>query len=235
MTTTAPPRAAAQPDPWRAPVALREPGRSFEPPPLPAGASPLGVAIATAVRIAVCLTLLGAPLGLIWSQVSPHPEVVRTAGSLELAQVETEAFFGADASFLLLTVAAGVLTAVALWLLRRERGPEVAVGLGVGTLAAAKTAEVVGSRVVLSAPLHALCETLHGCALYDGVLRVRATGVLVGWPLAALLTYAFLTAAFARDPADASAPWPSPEVWWAAPQPMGGSSSRQSVPQPPAV
>ncbi len=123
-----------------------EPGRPAPPPPRVVVRADLVPAV-----IAFCLVaVLGLPLGWLWSRLAP-PEMVGVAAGPAAGQVEvlplvgqSEHRFDGTATFVLLGMAAGVLTGMALWLLRRRRGPVLLVGAVLGSLVAAWLALRVG-------------------------------------------------------------------------------------------
>ncbi|MGH3687720.1 MAG: DUF2567 domain-containing protein [Pseudonocardiaceae bacterium] len=87
------------------------------------------------------VAVLGLPLGVLWAWLAPPEFVVRspratTPGGVLPFVGQTEHRFDDMATFLLLGLAAGVLTGVALWLLRRRRGPLVLVAAVLGALVA---------------------------------------------------------------------------------------------------
>lgn len=86
-----------------------------------------------ALAVAVVLTVVGLPLGLLWRAVTPKVEFVMTDQGATTVQPEPEGFVAGDGSYVLITFAVGVLAAVAVWLLvRRRRGPLMLLGLVVG-------------------------------------------------------------------------------------------------------
>lgn len=137
--------------------------------------------------VAVCI-LLGAPVGLLWSTIAPRLQVQLGPDGPAAQGLEGKAFIGADGSFLLVVLAAGVLTGVLAWLLARRAGPWTVLGLLVGGLLAAKVAAVVGVRPG-KAHVQAL---LHDPMAHGSVqlfLKLRAPWVLVGWPVGALAAF----------------------------------------------
>lgn len=105
------------------------------------GCEPVGVVGAVAV--------VGLPLGALWSWLAPAEFVVRSArvappGAVLPFVGQAEHRFDDMATFLLLGLAAGVLTGVALWLLHRRRGPLVLLAAVLGSLISAWLAMRVG-------------------------------------------------------------------------------------------
>jgi hypothetical protein len=102
-----------------------------------------------ALGVLCAVAVLGLPLGTLWSWLAPPELVMRSVragtpgGVLPLAG-QSEHRFDDMATFLLLGLAAGVLTGAALWLLRRRRGPVVLVAAMLGSLVAAWLAMRIG-------------------------------------------------------------------------------------------
>jgi hypothetical protein len=143
--------------------------------------------VLTAAATTAGVAVLGLPLGLVWSVLAPRARVVVSAAGSDLADPNTKAFIAADGTFLLLTVAAGVLCAVLTLLLGgRRHGVATAIGLTAGGLVGSYVAWRVGHRIGLAEFRHAL----HGPPGTSASLTpsLRAKGVLVGWALAGVLT-----------------------------------------------
>lgn len=146
--------------------------------------------------ITVAVAALGAPMGLLWSVLAPR--VVVVAAGPELADPSTKAFIGADATFLLLGAAAGVVCGVlALLLGGRRHGVATALGLTAGGLAASYIAWRVGHRIEL-AEFRRAANGPAGTAT-GFYLTLRARGVLVAWALTGVFTV-LVAAVHARDP-----------------------------------
>ncbi|MEU1685138.1 DUF2567 domain-containing protein [Micromonospora sp. NPDC005707] len=109
-----------------------------------------GRAAAVALGAAVLLTVLGAPLGLLWALVAPGTPVRMTADGAVYATPQPEQPIAADGWFSLLGLGFGVLAAISLWVvLRRRRGPAGLVAGVLGGLGAAVVAWQVGRRIGL--------------------------------------------------------------------------------------
>lgn len=139
-----------------------------------------------AVAGTLFLAVSGAVAGLLWDAAAPKLSFRAIEASSSAAYRPQ---IGADAWFLLVTVLVGVVTAVALCLVVRRPGPGAAVALGLGGLLGAFIADRVGfvaERHMTTSGLHALGVQATGelVSLLD--FRVRALGVVAGWPLAAL-------------------------------------------------
>ncbi|BCJ61187.1 hypothetical protein Jiend_46090 [Micromonospora endophytica] len=104
---------------------------AVEPPPpaSPADPPPAAAAPRVARTVAVTLlvlTLLGAPLGLLWATLAPATPVVKTPDGAVYGQPQPEQPVAADGWFSLLGLGFGVLAALAVWfVLSRRRGRSV--------------------------------------------------------------------------------------------------------------
>ncbi|MDT4938355.1 MAG: hypothetical protein QOG80_2026, partial [Pseudonocardiales bacterium] len=106
---------------------------------------------------------------------------------------ETEAFVAADGRYAVITGVVGLVAAVALWRLKRVRGPVAALALGVGGLAGAWLTEIVGRALDggrTDGPVNTLLPHLR--------LSVHMHGLRILEPLTAMLCYS-LCVAFAAD------------------------------------
>jgi hypothetical protein len=155
--------------------------------------------------------LLGAPIGLLWAAVAPRAHVLVSARGTDIPDVETtKAFIGADGSYFLVLLGAGVLCGLLAWRFFRRSGPVVVLALAIGGIVAALIVAAVGLLPGAQEALDAVSEgsTFRGSTdLYLGrlvhkgavsvhSLSLRATWAFVAWPVGALLT--FLAAATIR-------------------------------------
>ncbi|MFG2055844.1 DUF2567 domain-containing protein [Micromonospora sp. NPDC048930] len=182
--------------------------------------------VGATLAVALLVSLLGAPLGLLWAAVAPDTPVQKTAEGAIYATPQPEQPIAADGWFSLLGLAFGVLVAIALWvLLRRRRGP---VGLLVGALGgigAAVVAWQVGRRIGLGT-YHRLLATAPDGTAFTKPADLRAGGIdwygLLPVPHGNLLLPAFgaavtytLLAGWSRWPSlrpepELGAGWPPP-------------------------
>lgn len=150
-----------------------------------------------AVVLSAVVVLLAAPVGLLWSAVAPHATVVVFAqDSAGFAMLEQETFISSDATFLGLTLLAGVGCGLLAWRLARRHGPAVVVSLVLAGLAAAFVAAEVGN-VVGQADFRA--QVLSGTpATLEANVRLIAREAVVGWPVGALAGF-LIPFAYRRD------------------------------------
>jgi hypothetical protein len=157
------------------------------------------------VVVAVGSVLLGAPAGLIWSAVAPRVRITFNASGPQAPDLESsKAFIGADGSYLVVMLVAGLLCGALAWWLARRSGPWTVVALAAGGVLGAVVAAHVG---VLPGQHDSIQALRHGRAghppvdLYLGKLQgehthLRAVWAAVAWPVGALA--AFLTGALLR-------------------------------------
>jgi hypothetical protein len=137
---------------------------------------------------AVVVAALGVPVGLLWAALGPRAPVLVTADGAVSAENAPEAFVGADGTFGALGIGAGFLIGAALYLWRRGRGPWMAVGLAVGSLAGAFLASKVGHLVGLGAYQELLAAEPTG-RVVERPVGLRAHGMLFLQPLVAVVVY----------------------------------------------
>ena len=161
-----------------------------------------------ALVVVAVTVLLGSPAGLLWAVVAPRLRVtVGAGGELSTPDLEaSKAFIGADGSYLLVMLGAGILCGVLAWLFARQAGPWTVLALAVGGYLAA----LVAARVGLQPGSHTALEALRPGSSYRGSfdlflgarnphgtgLHLRAPLAAVGWPVGALL--AFLVGGLSR-------------------------------------
>ncbi|MGH3775341.1 MAG: DUF2567 domain-containing protein [Pseudonocardiaceae bacterium] len=134
----------------------------------------------------------GLPLGWLWSRLAPPEIVARATGPGGVLPIvgQSEHRFDDMATFLLLGLAAGVLTGAALWLLRQRRGPVVLVAAMLGSLLAAWLAMRVGLWLA-AAHYPDLAST--GLA-FPRAPVLESSWVVIAQPFGAVVTYCITTA-----------------------------------------
>lgn len=172
---------APQPAPWAHPAYGSTPAFPYSSDPVRWPHEALVAVVGT-----LFLALSGAVAGLLWDGVAPKLSFADLAAS---ADQTFRPHIGADAWFLLVTVLAGLVTAVGLCVVVRRPGPGAAVALGVGGLLGALVADRVGfvaERHAAVVGLHSVGFPATGDLVTQVDFRVHALGVIAGWPLAGL-------------------------------------------------
>jgi hypothetical protein len=133
----------------------------------------------------VALGLLG---GLIWGELAPRATLQEIgAGTAQVVNAETRAFFGADVWFCVIAAIAGLLTGILGYRFavapRTGAGrPAVAAALVVGAVAGTFVMLWLGERIGLSAYNKNLASSPDG-TLFPASLALGARSVLAFWPL----------------------------------------------------
>lgn len=152
------------------------------------------------LRCVVLLALCGIPLGAWWWAVSPASVSKWSGSGFVPVQTEPDAFIAADVQFGLWMLVFGVAAA---WFLRRRWSATsgwALLALTLGTLGAAAIAALVGGILGPTDTPDVLVGTR-----VDGPLRVRASGLLLIGPIAAVAWWfaADLAASWRDDSDDA--------------------------------
>lgn len=148
-------------------------------------------------RVLCVVAASGLPLGWLWSLLAP-PELVRVVVDPASGRVgvlallgQSEHRFEAMAVFVLLGMAAGLLTGMLLWLLRRRRGPVVVVAAVLGSLIAAWFAMYFG--VTLAGWRYPLGDAQPGEVLTRPPV-LESGWIVVVQPFGAAIAYSVLVA-----------------------------------------
>lgn len=132
-----------------------------------------GVAVGVAI-------VLGPITGLLWELIAPKPGVTVTEGSPYWSNPESKRFIAQDGWFAGITLLAGLIAALVVFLLARRGGIGGTVGLAIGgiggSLICLGTGYLVGPGNVIDASQSALT--------FDSPLALRAPGFLLSgrWP-----------------------------------------------------
>jgi hypothetical protein len=150
------------------------------------------------LRIGVAATLviavLGVPAGLLWTTVAPRTTYVIAGGKALLGDPESQTLIAADGWFAVLTALAGLLCGVVAYVLAgRLREIGLLAALGVGGAAAGLVAWWVGSLVGRSSFQH-LVHTARDGTTARSALDLHAFGVVIAWPLIAIVVFGLLEA-----------------------------------------
>lgn len=150
------------------------------------------------LRIGAAATLviavLGVPVGLLWTTVAPRTTYVIAGGKALLGDPESQTLIAADGWFAVLTAAAGLLCGIVAYVLAgRLRELGLLGALGVGGVAAGLIAWWVGSMIGRSSFQHQLHTARDGTTARSA-LGLHAAGVVIAWPLIAVVVFGFLAA-----------------------------------------
>jgi hypothetical protein len=150
------------------------------------------------LRIGIVATLvmaaLGVPAGLLWTAVAPRTTYVIAGGKAIIGDPESQALIAADGWFAVLTALAGLACGVVAYVLAgRYRETGLLAALGVGGAAAGLVAWWVGSMVGRSSFQHQLRTARDGTTA-KGALDLHAAGVVIAWPLIAIVVFGLLEA-----------------------------------------
>ena len=144
--------------------------------------------------------LAGLPVGVVWWLLAPLPQVMKRADGIYRTGEGDESSVAADGWFALTALVAGVLVALVVYLRTRPArlGPllGLVVGGGLGAVVAWRTGALLGPGSLVST-----AAGLKVGARFEGPLDLSAYGVLLAWPLGAVITY-FAVAAGAEVTAD---------------------------------
>ena len=157
-------------------------------------------AIRTWAVTTLIIALLGAPAGLLWREISPEVTYIVVRGQALLAEPEGQGPIGVDGRFAVVAVVAGLLCGAAAYLFG-GRGNDLPLlfGLAAGGLAASLVAWRLGHQIGLDGFQRAVRRAPDGRTL-TGVVQLRATGILVFWPLLSVAVYGVLEAVVRRLP-----------------------------------
>lgn len=154
--------------------------------------------VPSALRVLSLVALIGLPLAWVWSRLAPpQVSVVQADRTLAAVPPESQHRFDDLALFVLLGVAAGVLSALVVWLMRQRRGPLLLLALAAGSLLAAWLAMRLG--LSFTASRYAAVGGSDPDSVVSAAARLESAWVLIAQPLAAVLTYGVAAAANGLD------------------------------------
>jgi imidazolonepropionase-like amidohydrolase len=140
---------------------------------------------------------LGALMGLVWERVAPKAHWMVQGGGAVLSEVEQSDFVAADGWFAVLGAVAGLLCGTIAFVLFRGRTRTLPIGLAAGGILGSLVAWRLG-QALGPGPIGSHRGAPDG-STFDGPLDLRAEGVLLSWPIAALLAVLVLTVIFDRE------------------------------------
>ncbi|MFI9647490.1 AAA family ATPase [Streptomyces sp. NPDC052040] len=165
-----------------------------------------------AAVITVAVAVAGALLGVLWSWLAPRVplvgDVVDNAWVVYLKDSEGEQAIGVDGTFTLLAAGFGLISALAVFLLRRRGGVPLVAALAVGGLLGSLLAWRVGVWLGPSGDVLAHAKAVGKGVTFSAPLKLGAKGALLAWSVATLVVHLGLTALFGpRDPDPYATPY----------------------------
>jgi hypothetical protein len=206
----------SSPDPWHQPEeGVPGGGHWPEQPETPAGPG-MRAELVRAGLVLVATAAFGLLLGALWVWLAPKVPLTSDSSAILLKDVEGEEAIGADGTFVLLALAFGLVSAVAVFLWRRQGGVPLVFGLALGGLAASFVAWKFGQLLGPTTDVVAHAKQVGQGHTFDAPLELGMKGALLAWPVAAMLVHLGLTAFFGpRDPE----PYADPEPYTDPEQP----------------
>ncbi|GAA2988651.1 ABC transporter permease [Streptomyces fulvorobeus] len=202
-----PPHQPSSNDPWQTPPS----GASPAPGPAPAHGREAATELRQAAVITALLTAAGLLLGLLWLWLAPRVPLVSDDTAVFLKNSEGEEAVAADGTFVLLALGFGVVAAFAVFFYRRSGGILLVAGLALGGLLGSLLAWGIGVWFGPSSDVVARAREAGKGVAFDAPLELHAAGVVLAWPIVAMLVHLGLTALFA--PRDPEGEW-APEAPW---------------------
>lgn len=147
-----------------------------------------------AISVAATAAVVGLPLAWVWSRIAPAiPGVLDTSGRPEpLPSPYGYHRFDDLAIFMLLGLAAGIATGVAIWMLRERRGPVIMLAGVLGAAVGAWLAMHTG--VSFAAAHYALSTAPKAGTVFDIAPRLETSWGIIVQPMGVALAYGVLAA-----------------------------------------
>ncbi|MGW4209903.1 DUF2567 domain-containing protein [Lentzea sp. NPDC004789] len=131
----------------------------------------------------------GLPAAYLWSWLAPAQLKIVSAQDNKFYPIGVESYHRLDALmvFVVIGLGAGVITGIAVWLLRQRRGPVVMLAMTAGSLAAAWFAQYLGGN--LAAAAYPMPSTIKPNDTLLIAPSLETWWGVLAWPLAAALAY----------------------------------------------
>lgn len=157
--------------------------------------------LAIGALTAGAVTLLGAPLGLLWWTIAPRPEVTVTADGGTVPYPVSETMFASEGYFALIVLVTGLLCGYACYLAQYRIAERLAIdvrlvcvlGLVLGGVLGSVLAWRIGVALDAAAFERAVAAAEPGDVVRAG-LELRAVSALLLWSFVAVLQYALFDA-----------------------------------------
>jgi hypothetical protein len=144
--------------------------------------------IAAGVLIAV-LAAVGVGLSLLWWWWAPQVDIVASPRGALVANEQPEEYISSDGRFGLIVAVAGIAAGLAVWLVRRFRGPVLLVALALGTFAGSWVMWQLGEEIGAVHGRDIAAALAMGEHARAPVVQLHSMGLLFLQPLLAVLTY----------------------------------------------
>jgi hypothetical protein len=208
--TSAPPGAPVYGVPFGIPS-----GPSSRPSPPREGLASTGDVV-TAIVAAAVMPVAGVPMGLLWGATARHVNITDLLQNNSEVALEVQP--ANDARFALLAIIFGLVAGVLAGWRGRRGGWPLPVGLLLGGLGGSLVAAQTGHLLASGSALSAIPPTARSLVRSLVDVHVRANGVHVLYPFAALLVYLLIVLVTTRAEPLTVSPTPSPGAWWSAPR-----------------
>lgn len=198
-----------------------------------ASANPGRDGLRAAVTGVVVGLLLGPVVGILWLWIAPAPTAINAEGLIYLKDQNTSEFIAADGWFLIISLVVGAITGGFAFRLLRRWPMFTVVGLTLGALGGAWIAWKVGINLGPE-PLEKTASDVPEGGTISAPISIRAKGVLLGWPVGALIAFVSLYAGLDKEaghgplrPTGVPEPAPDPD---APPAPAAAEVGSTPVP-----
>ena len=151
-----------------------------------------------AISVLSTVALLGLAVGWLWSRLAPPQRKVITQDG-QAASLTDESYHRFDdlVIFMLLCVAAGIVTGVAVWFLRERRGPVIMLAAVAGSAVGGWLAQAVGKS--WAASHWPVPQNVKPLDIVSVAPVLESAWGLMLWPLLTALTYGVLAAMNGMD------------------------------------
>lgn len=154
--------------------------------------------ILPAISVVSTVALLGLAVGWLWSRLAPPQRKVITQDG-QAASLTDESYHRFDALvvFMLLCLAAGIVTGVAIWYLRERRGPVIMLAAVAGSALGGWLAQSVGRS--WADGRWPVPQSVKALDIVPVAPVLESSWGLLLWPLATALAYGVLAAMNGMD------------------------------------
>jgi hypothetical protein len=147
----------------------------------------------TSLKVLLLSLVMAVPAGAAWWLLAPLPRLRVGAQGVLFVGGQTETGIAADAWFAVSALVAGAVCAAVAFRITGRSTVQVLIALTLGGVVAALAAWWIG-MILGPAPVDVRAETLSVGDEFHGPLELSARGVLLAWPMAAVITYFSLVA-----------------------------------------